>query len=84
MIPNHIQVLTLLAAVLHVHWKWAQNFLYSAPPQDMNFVTVKDTFLLEHGLMEYELDCRARLVETPGITFVSEPSLCDQSRQMAP
>jgi len=82
-IPDHVQVLTLLTAVPHMHQKWAQNFLHTAPPEDMNFVTVKDTFLLEHGLMEDKLDCRARLKQVLGITFIGEPSLHDQSRQMA-
>jgi len=49
----------------------------------MNFVMVKDAFLLEHGLMENKLDYRAGLKQVLEITFIGEPSLCDQSRQMA-
>jgi len=83
-IPDHIQALTLLVAVSCMHQKWAQKFLATAPPEDMNFVMVKDAFLLEHMLMEDKLDCRARLKEVLGITYVGEPSLHDQFRQMAP
>jgi len=85
-VPNNPNswCLTLLTAVPCVHHRWAQNFIHSASPQDMNFVMVKDTFLLEHGLMKDELDCRAGLKEVLGITFIGEPSLHDQSKLTAP
>ena len=50
----------------------------------MNFVMVKDAFLLEHMLMEDELDCRAGLKEVLGITYVGGASLHDLSKQTAP
>jgi len=56
----------------------------SAPPKDMNFVTVKEAFLLEHLLMEDEMDCRAGLKEVPGITYVGGPSCLDQANKIAP
>jgi len=56
----------------------------SAPPKDMNFIMVKDAFLLEHMLMEDEMDTRARLKKVPEITYVGEPSLRDLSKQTAP
>jgi len=40
-----------LTAVPCVHQKWSHDFLHTAPPKDMNFVMVKDTFLPEHGLI---------------------------------
>jgi len=84
MISDHIQALTLLAAVPHVHQRCAQKFLMSAPPKDMNFVMVKDTFLLEHLLMEDEMYCRAGFKEVPGITYVGGPSHLDQANKIAP
>jgi len=83
-IPDHVQVLTLLAAVPHMHRKWAQKFLMSAPPEDMNFVTVKEAFLLEHFLMEDEMDCRAGLKEVLGITYIGGPSHLDQANKITP
>jgi len=83
-IPDHVQVLTLLAAVPHVHQRWAQKFLMSAPPEDMNFVMVKEAFLLEHLLMEDEMDCRAGLKQVPGITYVGGPSHLDQANKITP
>jgi len=83
-IPDHVQALMLLAAVPHVHRKWAQKFLMSAPPKDMNFVMVKEAFLLEHLLMEDEMDCRAGLKEVLGITYVCEPSPLDQANKITP
>jgi len=45
---------------------------------------VKEAFLLEHLLMEDEMDCRARLKEVPGITYVGGPSHLDQANKIAP
>jgi len=56
----------------------------SASPEDMNFVMVKEAFLLEHLLMEDEMDCRARLKEVLGITYVGGPSHLDQANKIAP
>jgi len=56
----------------------------SAPPEDMNFVMVKEAFLLEHLLMEDEMECRAGLKEVPGITYVGGPSCLDQANKIAP
>jgi len=56
----------------------------SAPPDDMNFVMVKEAFLLEHLLMEDEMDCRARLKQVLGITYVGGPSHLDQANKIAP
>ena len=56
----------------------------SAPPEDMNFVTVKEAFLLEHLLMEDEMDCRARLKQVLGITYVGGPSHLDQANKITP
>jgi len=67
-----------------MHRRWAQKFLMSAPPEDMNFVTVKEAFLLEHLLMEDKMDCRARLKEVPGITYVGGPSRLDQANKITP
>jgi len=74
----------LLAAVLRMHQRWAQKFLISAPSKDMNFVMAKDTFLLEHMLMEDEMDTRAGFKKVLEITYVGEPSLHDLSKQTAP
>jgi len=56
----------------------------SAPPNNMNFVMVKEAFLLEHLLMKDEMDCRARLKQVPGITYVGGLSHLDQANKIAP
>jgi len=56
----------------------------SAPSKDMHFVMVKEAFLLEHLLMEDEMDYRARIKEVPGITYVGGPSHLDQANKIAP
>jgi len=56
----------------------------SASPKDMNFVMAKEAFLLKHLLMEDEMDCRARLKQVLGITYVGGPSHLDQANKIAP